>query len=75
MNTAITTKIITLELDAYEKLLAAKRGKESFSSVVRYAIFPEIPITGNELLAQLRARGPLFTNEELDNMETAVTNT
>lgn len=30
-------KTISLELDAYERLKRAKRGKESFSSVVRRA--------------------------------------
>jgi predicted CopG family antitoxin len=39
-DSCMATKTITLELDAYEKLRAAKRGRESFSSVVRRAVIP-----------------------------------
>lgn len=42
-------KTISLELDAYEKLKGKKRPGESFSSVVRRAVFPESPTTGAEL--------------------------
>jgi hypothetical protein len=52
----MATKTITLELDAYEKLRRAKRRpSESFSQVVRRAVFPEQPLTGAELAAQGRA--------------------
>jgi len=40
-DSCMSTKTITLELDAYEKLKRAKRGRESFSSVVRRARFDE----------------------------------
>ena len=39
-ESCMATKTITLEIDAYEKLKAAKRGGESFSSVVRRAVIP-----------------------------------
>jgi predicted CopG family antitoxin len=65
----VPTKTITLELDAYEKLKAAKRGRESFSSVVRRCILPAGPKTGAALLDYLRARTSFLTEEELDAIE------
>jgi predicted CopG family antitoxin len=53
----MATKTITLELDAYERLRAAKRHpSESFSSVVRRAVFPGQAQTAGELLETVRAR-------------------
>jgi Uncharacterized conserved protein len=48
-------KTISLELDAYEKLKRAKRGNESFSSVVRRAHFDAEPSTGRHLLEETAA--------------------
>lgn len=48
-------KTISLELDAYERLKHAKRGKESFSSVVRRARFDAPESTGSAILAETRA--------------------
>jgi predicted CopG family antitoxin len=67
----MATKTITLELDAYEKLKAAKRGRESFSSVVRRAVIPGASRSGAEVIAYLKSEGPFFSNEELDAMEQA----
>ena len=67
----MATKTITLELDAYEKLKAAKRGRESFSSVVRRCILPDSPKTGAALLDYLRARSNFLTEDELDAIESA----
>jgi len=51
----MATKTISLELDAYEKLKAAKRReRESFSSVVRRASFNAPPHTGAAVLESLR---------------------
>ena len=53
----MATKTITLELDAYEKLKKAKRtSRESFSTVVRRAIFPDEPTTAGDLLDTIRER-------------------
>jgi len=68
-DSCMATKTITLELDAYEKLKAAKRGRESFSSVVRRCILPNQPKTGEMLLDYLRSRTVFFTEEELDKMD------
>ena len=54
----MATKTISLELDAYEKLKAAKlRERESFSSVVRRAVFSATPNTGAAVLERLTALG------------------
>ena len=51
----MATKTISLELDAYDKLKKAKRSpRESFSSVVRRARWPEERSTGSEALEYLR---------------------
>ncbi len=46
-------KTISLELDAYEKLRRAKRGRESFSEVVRRARFDEVSNSGEAILREL----------------------
>jgi hypothetical protein len=48
-------KTISLELDAYEKLKRAKRGKESFSQVVRRARFDAAEGTGASIVKELDA--------------------
>lgn len=65
----MATKTITLELDAYNKLKAAKRGRESFSSVVRRSILPYAPRDGASILAVLRAREHFLSDEYLTNIE------
>lgn len=62
----MATKTITLELDAYEKLKAAKKNKESFSSVVRRCILPDHPKDGQAMLEYLRSRQTFLTDEELE---------
>ena len=53
----MATKTITLELDAYEKLRRAKRSpRESFSSVVRRAVFADEARTAAELARLMRTR-------------------
>lgn len=70
----MATRTITLELDAYEKLKTAKRGRESFSSVVRRCILPDGPKTGAALLDILQARTALLTEEELNVIESIDSN-
>jgi len=51
----MATKTISLELDAYEKLRSAKKGRESFSQVVRRASFQGEAFTGESILRELEA--------------------
>lgn len=51
----MATKTITLELDAYERLKQAKRGKESFSAVVRRARFDAECSSGASILEETSA--------------------
>jgi len=55
MVSCMAVKTISLELDAYERLKRAKRGKESFSAVVRRARFDLPQSTGAAILAATRA--------------------
>ena len=65
------SRTITLELDAYERLRAAKRAGESFSEVVRRAVFPESAPTGADLLAYYRDGGSGVSERYLDAVEEA----
>ncbi len=72
----MATKTITLELDAYERLRRAKRGsRESFSAVVRRAVWPEEPLTAAGLLElvteQMRTGRGLVPEDVLDRLDTA----
>ena len=67
----MATKTISLRVDAYERLRAARRHPgESFSQVVLRARWPEETITGAGLLRHLRERGALLSDEALDRIET-----
>jgi putative antitoxin of VapBC-like toxin-antitoxin system len=68
----MATKTISLELDAYEKLRAAKKPGESFSAVVRRVEFPNSPLTGEKYLAYLRNGGSGVSEEYLDSVEEAI---
>jgi predicted CopG family antitoxin len=66
----MATKTISLELDAYERLRRAKRSeRESFSEVVRRAVFPDQAPGGAELLAYLKRRGPVLDEAGLDELD------
>ena len=66
----MATKTISLELDAYERLRQAKRSpRESFSEVVRRAVFPAAPMDGPQLLAFLQERGPVLDETALDDLD------
>lgn len=72
----MATKTISLEIDAYERLKRAKRyPSESFSSVVRRAVFPGDSLTGADLLARMtewRKEGrALLTEADLDRLDEA----
>ena len=66
----MATKTISLELDAYERLRKAKRSaRESFSEVVRRAVFSDLPLSGADLLAYLKRRGPVLDEAGLDELD------
>jgi hypothetical protein len=60
-----------LEIDAYEKLRAAKRGGESFTEVVRRAVIPASAPTGKSLRGHYRNGGGNLRDEYLDSAEQA----
>lgn len=64
-------KTITLEIDAYEKLSAAKRGGESFTAVVRRAVIPDTAPTGKTLREYYCNGGAKVSDEYLDAVEKA----
>ena len=69
-NACMATKTISLKLDAYEKLRAARRQpSESFSQVILRARWPEEPITAGELLRRYRERGGFLSREDLDRVD------
>jgi hypothetical protein len=64
------TRTISLKVEAYERLKAAKRYEgESFSDVVLRATWPELAVSAGELLSLCRERGPTFTAGELDGID------
>jgi hypothetical protein len=68
----MATKTISLELDAYEKLRRAKTGdRESFSEVVRRAVFPASPHTGAAVLEALEGFGDVPSDDVLRYLELA----
>jgi hypothetical protein len=67
----MATKTITLELDAYEKLRHAKRGGESFTEVVRRAVWVDAPATGEALRSYFHKGGSGTSDKYLDAVEEA----
>jgi predicted CopG family antitoxin len=66
----MATKTISLKLEAYNRLRAARRyATESFSEVVMRASWPEETLTGAELLARCRTEGPLLSEQAIDRIE------
>jgi hypothetical protein len=67
----MATKTITLELDAYEKLRHAKRGGESFTEVVRRAVWVDAPVTGASLREYYKKGASGVSLKYLDAVEEA----
>lgn len=66
----MSVKTLSLRLEAYERLRAARRyPTESFSEVVRRAAWPEDAVTARQLLDIRRTRTRRFTDEELDRID------
>jgi len=66
----MATKTLSLRVEAYEKLRRARtRPNESFSDVVMRARWEDQTVTGGELLALVRERGPLYGSEDLDAID------
>ncbi len=66
----MSVKTISLKIEAYERLRAARRySTESFSEVVLRATWPEDTITGRQLLDLRRSPTCCFTDEELDRID------
>ena len=71
-NTCMSTKTISVRIEAYERLRAARRyPDESFSEVVLRARWPEDTVTAGELRALARSRGARLSETELDRIEAA----
>jgi len=75
----MATKTISLELDAYERLAAARiEPREPFSSVVRRAHWNQPTMTGAKLLEyaqqMIRDGNCPVTEKELDAMDAAQAN-
>ena len=66
----MATKTISLKVDAYDRLRAARRYRdESFSEVVMRATWPEDTITGRALIDLLGARRVHLRAEELERVD------
>lgn len=66
----MSVKTISLKLEAYNRLRAARRyPSESFSEVVLRATWPEDTITARELLTLARAGRVRLSDAELDRIE------
>lgn len=67
----MATKTISIDLEAYERLRRARRSPtESFSQVIKRAIWPAPPRTAAAMLAALE-RAPLMDEEVLDRLDEA----
>ena len=67
----MATKTITLEIDAYERLRAVKPGGESFTEVVRRAVWVDAPVTDAALREHCRKGGSSVSDRYLDAVEQA----
>jgi hypothetical protein len=68
----MSTKTISVRIEAYERLRRAKRdSSESFSDVIMRARWDTEPMSAAAYLGLVRERGPLYTTDELAGIEAA----
>ncbi len=71
MYPCMASKTISIDLDAYERLRRARQARdESFSMVIKRAVWPEPPRTAGALLDALTALPPVDA-AVLDRLEQA----
>ncbi len=67
----MATKMVSIDLEAYERLRSARRSPDdSFSKVIKRAVWPPVPRTAAALLAALEAM-PAMSEAELDRLDAA----
>lgn len=67
----MATKTISIDLEAYERLRAARRVEtESFSQVIKRALWTTEPKTAGRFLEAMRTRSPM-SEVDLDLLEKA----
>lgn len=71
IHACMATKTISIDMEAYEKLRRARREpSESFSMVIKRAVWPTPPRTAGALLEALD-RAPVLSEETLGRLEKA----
>lgn len=65
----MATKTISIDIEAYEKLRRARRApSESFSMVIKRAVWPTPPRTAGALLGSFE-KAPVLSEEVLERLE------
>ncbi|MDE0026927.1 MAG: antitoxin VapB family protein [Spirochaetaceae bacterium] len=67
----MATKTISIDLEAYERLRSVRRSPgDSFSKVIKRAVWPPAPRTAAAMLAALDGM-PVMSETELDRLDAA----
>ena len=70
MYLCMATKTLSVDLEAYERLRAARLDeRESFSKVIKRAIWPAAAGTAADLLKWRQKSGDLVSEEVLDSLD------